>query len=159
MSNYKFINPGLWKGVSADDAVTELERIRAKYGTLKPEYIVEESKGEEALLHKCFQWDNEKAAALWRKEQAATLLRNIVVVTIVEEVEIGNIRAYVNVVQEALPDRTYVPIAQAIVDDKAYADLLAQAKGEMESFVRKYSQITELNRAKAEMLAILADNE
>ena len=157
MSNYKFRNPGLWKGVSADDAAAELNRIREKRGTLKPEFVVEESKDKNAVLHNCFTWDNKKAAELWRKQQASDLIRNIVCIVVNENVE-TEIRAFVNVVTGTLPDRSYTPVTEAILDDTAYKDLLAQAKAEMESFINKYSQIEELNGVKAAMLKALDKN-
>ena len=148
---YQFRNPGLWKGVSADKAVAELERIRSKHGTLRPEIVVEESKPKRAVLHDCFQWDDTAAAQLWRKQQAADLIRNIVVVVVNEQVSC-TVRAMVNVATANDTRRSYIPITEAIHDDAAYKDLLAQAKEEMESFVTKYSQIVELNPVKAEML-------
>ena len=153
-NKYQFRNPGLWKGISADKAVAELERIRQKHGTLKPELVVEESKPKRAVLHNCFQWDDSVAAKLWRKQQAADLIRNIVVVVVDENVTCS-IRAMVNVARSNDSKRSYIPITEAIHDDAAYKDLLRQAKDEMESFVTKYSQIQELNPVKAEMLKII----
>jgi len=158
MSNFKFINPGLWKGVSADDAAAELTRIREKHnGELKPEYVVEESKAEDSVLHNCFQWDDTIAAQMWRKEQASSLIRNIMCVIVHENVE-TEIRAFVNVTMGSSVGRAYTPVTEAIVDDAAYKDLLTQAKEEMESFLKKYTQISELNEVKAAMLKALDPN-
>ena len=154
MSNFRFITPSLWKGVSADDAAAELNRIREKRGFLKPEFVVEESEDENSVLHKCFQWDDTIAAQMWRKEQAASLIRNITCIVVAENVE-TEIRAFVNVTTGTVPTRTYTPITEAILDKTAYQDLLAQAKAELVSFIKKYSQITELNEVKAAMLKVL----
>lgn len=140
--------------MSADKAVKELERIRAKHGTLRPELVVEESKPKRAVLHNCFQWDDTTAAKLWRKQQAADLIRNIVVIVVDENVTCS-VRAMVNVARTDDAKRSYIPITQAIHDDAAYKDLLRQSKDEMESFVTKYSQIQELNPVKAEMLKFI----
>jgi len=152
---FKFINHSLWGGITASDAMAELERIRAKRGELKPEYVVEESTDENAVLHKCFQWDDSIAAKMWRKEQAAALIRNITV-TIVNENVSATVRAVVNVAKSDGKGRSYIPLTQAILDDVAYDDLLAQAKEEMESFIAKYSQLVELNNVKKSMMAVLA---
>jgi hypothetical protein len=154
MSNYKFITPGLWGDVTADEAVVELERIREKYGTLKPEMVVEESKPEGALLHKCFQWDDTKAADMWRKEQARQLIKNITV-TVTNDSVSATVRAIVNVVTSESDKRSYVPLIKAIHDDASYQDLLGQAKADMESFIAKYSQLNELNAVKQAMLFAL----
>lgn len=152
---YKFITPGLWGDLTADKAMAELERIREKRGELKPEYVVEESKDEKAVLHGCFQWDDTIAAQMWRKEQARQLIKNITV-TIVNENVSATVRAVVNVATTNGDGRSYVPLTQAILDDVSYDDLLAQAKAEMESFIAKYSQLTELNSVKKSMMAVLS---
>ena len=150
-NKYVFRNPGLWKGISADKAFAELERIRAKHGVLKPELVVEESRPKRAVLHNCFQWDDTLAAQKYRQSQASDLIRNITVVVVNENVSCS-VRALVNVSRADDQKRSYVPIIEAILDDAAYKDLLEQAKADMESFVTKYGQIAELNPVKAEML-------
>lgn len=151
---YTFANPGLWKGLTAAAAATELERIRQKHGTLKPEAVVEESEPEGAVLHGCFQWDDTIAARLWRNEQAKALIRNIMV-EVSDKTVTCTVRALVNVASEPTAQRSYVPITEAIHNETSYADLLKQAKQEMVSFVKKYNQISELNRVKAEMLKVI----
>lgn len=153
-TEYQFTNPGLWKGLDPEVAVKELERIRKKHGTLKPEIVIEESAPENSVLHQCFQWDDTIAAYLWRKEQARKLITNITVVVVNQDVAY-KVRAMVNVARDESVGRSYIPITEAIHDDTAYKDLLNQAKDEMESFVTKYSQISELNPVKAEMLKVI----
>ena len=148
--HYEFIIPK-YGALSADDAMTELERIRGKYGILLPEDIIEESKDTDSVLHGVFTWDNEVAAIEWRKEQARCLIRNIRVVVTNKEVKTV-VRAYVNVRSSPGEFRSYQPTMEIINNDEAYKDLLEQAKGEMNDFVSKYAQIEELNPVKAEML-------
>ena len=145
----------MYKGVTADKAAEELERIRRKHGILKPELVVEESKSKRAVLHGCFQWDDTVAAAMYRKEQARKLINNITVIVVNENVTC-KVRAMVNVSRAEDAGRSYIPITEAIHNDVAYKDLLNQAKDEMSAFVTKYSQIAELNPVKAEMLKAIA---
>lgn len=149
-SKYKFLNPSLWKGVTADEAMGELERIREKHGLLKPETVIEESRDEKAVLHKCFQWDDSLAAAAWRKEQARQLIKNITVVVTTEHI-VREVRAMVNVSNVDSPIRSYIPISKALDDQTAYKDLLRQAKRDMESFIVKYANIKELDRVRNDM--------
>ena len=148
---YQFITQGLYGKITADRAAAELERIRNKYGTLKPELVVNESRSKRAVLHSIFTWDDAAAAEKWRREQARGLIKNIVVV-VNEETVTCTVRAFVNVRPAEGDKRSYTPINEAVLNDVAYKDLLEQSKSEMESFVTKYSQITELNPVKAEML-------
>ena len=151
-TKYKFTIESLYAGkVTADEAAAELERIRKKHGILRPEIVVEESREASAILHRCFQWDDEIAAEQYRKEQARKLIDSIHVVVVNSDVHYS-VRAFVNVRPADDEQRSYTPLTEAIHDKKMYADLLAQAKAEMSSFVTKYSQIAELNPVKAEML-------
>ncbi len=152
---YKFVIPGLCPGLTADQVVGEFERIREAHGELKPEYVVEESRPEGALLHPLFEWNDTIAADKWRKEQASRLIRNIHVVINNEDIKCS-VRAFVNVSTGKDIHRSYVPMREAILNKDAYEDLLQQAKDEMAAFVRKYSQLEELNGVKAEMLKALA---
>lgn len=156
-SKYQFSTPGLFRGVTAEEAANELIRIREKYGTLEPEYVVDESRDSDAVLHKCFQWDDRKAAELYRKRQAMALIENIKVVVSNERMDIV-VRAFVNVSPAHGVPRSYHPTAEVIHSEEAYKDLLAQAKAEMESFITKYQQIEELNGVKAKMLEVLSQN-
>ena len=151
---YEFIVPSIYAGITADVAARELERIREKHGFLEPEFVVEESRDDGAVLHNLFVWNDEIAAELWRREQARKLIANIRVVVSNQNVEY-RVRAFVNVrpAKEAL--RTYLPIAEAILTDEGYNDLLAQAKADMEAFVEKYRQLEELNPVKAEMMKVI----
>lgn len=154
MNQYTFTIPGLFKGLTPKQVGEEFERIREAHGELKPEYVVEESRPEGALLHDLFQWNDTIAAELWRKEQASKYIRSV-------HVEIRNekvtctVRAFVNVTPAKSQPRQYIPMTEAILNKDAYADLLQQAKEEMAAFVRKYSQLEELNAVKAEMLKLL----
>ena len=71
---------------------------------------------------------------------------------VVNENVTATVRALVNVSTTDDANRSYIPITEAIHDDEAYKDLLRQAKEEMQSFVTKYQQISELNPVKAKML-------
>ena len=148
---YSFAVPGIYKGFTAEEAANELDRIKTRYGKLDPEDVVRESVQPDSVLHNVFQWDDTKAAESYRKEQARKLICSIRV-EIVNNTIAYNVRAYVNVRENKDESRSYVPIQKAIENDHAYADLLNQSKDEMNAFVIKYSQISELNAVKAEML-------
>ena len=154
-TKFEFTVPALYKGkVTADEAAAELERIREKHGILRPEIVVDESREASAVLHRCFQWDDQKAAESFRKEQARKLIDSIQVVIVNSDVHYS-VRAFVNVRPAEDAGRSYTPMTEVIHDAQMYADLLAQAKDEMSSFITKYSQLEELNPVKAAMLRTL----
>lgn len=153
--HYEFTYGYAYKGLTADAVGEELERINEHYGQLTPELVLEESRSEDALLHRCFQWDDAIAAEQWRREQARHIINSIKVVVINEDVKIA-VRAFVNVSPGPGEYRRFVPMAKVIENKEAYNDLLEQARGDMEDFITKYSQIEELNVIKAEMLKELS---
>ena len=154
-TKYQFSVESLYKGkVTAEDAAAELERIREKHGIIRPEIVVDESRDEDAVLHKCFQWDDKLAAESFRKEQARKLIDAIQVVIVNNNVNYS-VRAFVNVRASDDDRRSYRPLTEAIHNEEMYKDLLSQAKEEMSAFVTKYSQIEELNPVKAQMLQVL----
>ena len=158
MGKYNFKIPSLYRGITADEAAEELDRIRQKYGTLRPEYVVEESREESSVLHQCFQWNDAVAAEKYRTSQARKLIDNITCEMVNENVPIV-VRAFVNVQVEENGTRSYTPIKEAMLNDASYIDMLEQAKSEMESFIEKYRQIGELGDVKREMMKVITGVE
>lgn len=76
-NKYSWIRSGFAKGINPDEAIAELERIEANYGTLTPENILDASVSEEALFHPLFTWDNNQAAHKCRLQEARIILNNI----------------------------------------------------------------------------------
>ena len=68
------------KGVKADAAAAELERIYATHGALQPSVIVEESKPKDAPLHPAFEWRDNVAAEEYRLFQARNIVRCVHVI-------------------------------------------------------------------------------
>lgn len=91
--NYEWKMPSFAKGLSASDAVKELERIETIYGAINTANVLKEASNPDNLFHRCFEWDDTNAAHKWRLEQARKLLNNINVV-IVSDGEEKHIGAY-----------------------------------------------------------------
>lgn len=126
--------------VSAQEAGKELERITDKFGALTPELVVEESKSETAVLHNCFEWDDQKAAEKYRVVQAHQILRTITArIPSSDGKEPVSVRAFVHI------DGNYETVAKAISVPDMYQSLLNDAMKEMESFRQKYRNIQELS--------------
>jgi len=67
-------------GIDAQTAGSELDRIRRRYGTIRPDVVVDEARPEEAPLHPAFEWRDPVAAEQWREHQASTLIKVVRVV-------------------------------------------------------------------------------
>lgn len=103
--------------VSAQQLGKELERIVAKHdGRATPAVIVEESKPKAAVLHGEFEWQDRRAAALYREYQARNLVN---VLTVIHEDTTGKemepVQAIVSV-QEGKGQSSYQPIEAVFAD-------------------------------------------
>ena len=67
-------------GIDAQTAGSELDRIRRRDGTIRPDVVVDEARPEEAPLHPAFEWRDPVAAEQWREHQARTLIKVVRVV-------------------------------------------------------------------------------
>lgn len=135
--------------VPAQIAGEELERIENKYGELSPQKVLDESRSENAVLHSCFEWNNDVAAEKYRLSQAHDLIRHITVKVIQkEQEEPTQIRAFVNTSpnptqREPFPG-TYISVSKAMSDEATRRQVLLNAWSELQAFSRKYSNLSEL---------------
>ena len=84
MEGYKWKLAGLGKGVDVALVVEELTRLQEVNRILTPEVVVRAAENSESVLHKLFEWDDNKAAYNWRLQQARTILNNIEVTIITD---------------------------------------------------------------------------
>ena len=84
MEGYKWKLAGLGKGVDVALVVEELTRLQKVNRILTPEVVVREAEDNNSILHKLFEWDDNKAAYNWRLQQARTILNNIEVTIITD---------------------------------------------------------------------------
>jgi hypothetical protein len=100
-------------GVDAQTAGSELDRIRRRDGTLRPDVVVDEARPEEAPLHPAFEWRDPVAAEQWREHQASTLIKIVrVVPTAPIEERVASVRP---VTQAATPMvERYDPMAREV---------------------------------------------
>jgi hypothetical protein len=81
MKKYKFRPGSSVRGVSAQDAGEELERIRQEHdGKLLTDDILSEAARPENVLHPHFVWDDQIAGREYRRWQARMLPRSIRIV-------------------------------------------------------------------------------
>lgn len=127
--------------IDAQKAGAELERIAEKHGSLKPSSVVDESRQEGSILHKCFEWDDEQAAEKYRCRQAQDMIRNIVTVKIGQIDTLNPIRAFVSFRRE----HEYVPIQQVLNSSAMLENMLDAAMKELEAFHRKFAALDSLS--------------
>lgn len=136
--------------IPAQQAGEELERIGQKCGALTPENVVHESRDCNAVLHGCFEWNDAKAAELYRVAQASKIIRTIVVdVKETDDSFPVRVRAFFAV------DGEYQSVRKVVTDSSIYEKVLEEAKAELSAFQNKYSALEALHGVCSEIDKLL----
>lgn len=105
-----------------------------------PQQIVELARNKETELHKCFEWNNDKAADNWRNHQARLIVNHLVFVTPEEEEKPEyEVRFF-----QRVTDDGYKPTIKIMQNEDEYRMLLDKAKSELRTFSQKYHSLMEL---------------
>ena len=135
MEMYEWKVKGLYK---ADP--TKVHEEIEKIDEITPENIVSRARDKNSELHKCFEWDDTKAAGKYRLWQARNICANLIIVE--RETEEQQPRAF----YVAGQNESYQPIQTILRDEDSYQKLLTRAKAELKSFKQKYSMLKELQQ-------------
>lgn len=109
-------------------------------GGLTAQRLVDVSRPESAPLHDDFEWNNDKAAEMFRQEQARHMIQNIVVIAD-ETPKQEQTRAFVHIVTEENTEGSYEPIHVVLHDEDKTAILIKCAERELAAFRAKYAGI------------------
>ena len=125
---------------------------------LTPETLVEDAKPKESFLHPNFEWNDAKAAEIYRKETARAMMRSLVMVRYQDSPEdMEPVRAYVHVGKRT--DRGYTSIIRAMSDEKLAEEVIAQAKKDLQAFRRKYQSYEYLHEAVGNISRVMGSIE
>jgi len=131
--------------VSAEAAAREVERVRLKYGEVRPSLLVEEARPVDSILHSEFNWDDTKAADLYRRVQARLLIQSIEVV-IVSRGEETTTRALVSVkASESSPRKSFQEVEAVLGSPFMRDQMLQSALLELSRFRKKYAKLRKLS--------------
>ena len=121
-----------------------------------PQQIIEAAMDPQHVLHDEFEWDDTKAARLYRLEQARYLVRAIKVeyeqaaLHPEKDVRIITTRAFSHTKSGG-----YRPTLEVLEDDELRKELLDNALRALKQFTAKYAILTELSELIPEMEAII----
>lgn len=105
----------------------------------------------ESPLHPCFEWDDVRAAELFREDQARHVLSSIRVVQRSDDPrkEVTTLHAYVSLEEEVGGEkqRAYVPIARVFSDGDLLKQAIEKAAAELRSFEDRYAEFDAIARA------------
>lgn len=126
----------------AGEALNRLEK--AHNGLLEPEMVVEAARPEDSPLHPHFEWDDTKAAGLYRVDQARELIRAVTIDISHSNIEPRTIRAFVNL--EVDGQQGYMSTPRAMSDVDLRKQVLARAFAELEAWRARHAELSELAR-------------
>ncbi len=136
-----------WKvGLFQADATKCYKEITSIGDEVTPQQIVSRAKDPDTELHKCFEWDNNKAADSYRLFQARKVLGNIIVLTMdTKKPKADPIQFRVLMKNETGQGSGYKQTLVMVKNEDEYQKLLEQAKRELRAFKTKYSCLVELS--------------
>ena len=126
-----------YKGVDAQKVADEITGIGE---SVSPQDIVNRARDETSELHKCFEWDDTKAAEKWRIQQA----RQITYFLVIKEDEKPHDRPEVRFFVTPKNGEGYKKTEYVVKIDSEYEKLLKQAWAELRAFKQRYSTLKEL---------------
>jgi len=132
-------------GIPAQTVGERLEYLRQKHRKITPKIIVSDAKPKNSVLHKAFEWNNTRAADLYRLDQAKYILRSIVICTLPNGQKCAPTKMWVNIQNGAHKNkRENVHIYDAMNNPKLRRLVIKQALAELEQWRKRYEDYVEL---------------
>lgn len=135
--------------VKAEDAGAELERIQEKYGEITPQILLDESRPVTSVMHKCYEWDDSKAAEKWRLQQSRMIMSCLTVTYEgreegSEELKTIEVRAFQNVSPER--NGKFIHVKNAMESQEYRDEVIRRALRELAEYRNKYASLSELSK-------------
>jgi len=131
-----------------DEIRKELTAIANRKGGLTPKTLLAVAQNPKSRLHQYFTWDDTEAARKFREFQAYELIRRVKVTIETPDAKEITVRAFWPVKQverdgtiNAGRPGSYLPLAEAMQNEGALAQIIAAAKSELRAFSVKYKQL------------------
>ena len=123
------------------DAQKVADEISSIGLSVKPEEIVDKARDEHTELHKCFEWDDTKAAEKYRVHQARQIVCHLIVKEVNDEPQKQEVRFFYKTDNQ----EGYKSVSYIMRNEDEYQKLLDRALSELKAFEKKYSTLKELN--------------
>lgn len=119
-------------------------------GRLTPRIVVDAARPLESPMHGVFEWDDLRAAELYREDQARHVLSSIRILQRDEGKAPSTIlHAFVNLTEQVGDDkdRFYVPLARVLSDEDLLNQAVNNALAELRAFEDRYASFDRIARA------------
>ena len=133
------IDSTYWKvGIFKADAKRCAEEILS-LDEIEPETVLDKARDPNTELHKCFEWNDSKAAEEYRKIQAGQVIRYLVIKSKTEDKGETQYR----LLHKTEAKEPYKPITFIVQHEDEYAKMVQRAWNELEVFKKKYQSLSE----------------
>ena len=102
---------------------------------------MDKARDEHTELHKCFEWDDTKAAEKYRVHQARQIVCHLIVKEVNDEPQKQEVRFFYKTDNQ----EGYKSVSYIMRNEDEYQKLLDRALSELKAFEKKYSTLKELN--------------
>ena len=133
--------------VSAQEAGDHIEKLDRIHGEVTPQILLDDSRPENALLHPCYEWDDEKAAEKYRLHQSKMIIGNLVCVSVsdADQTLPEPVRAFISV-NDRNEKAKYRPTVIALSDAEMKKKAFENAERELEMFKKKYKDLIDVEK-------------
>ena len=120
-----------------------VEQIEDEYGSVTKERLLEVSRPNDSVTHSLFEWDDPKAAEMYRLDQAKHIIGALRVVYVNSDCEQVTVKAFVNV-SELSDKAAYRNVEVVLQDEDSREIYLKRVQNELNAFVKRNKNIKEL---------------
>lgn len=118
----------------------ELSKLAGTEGELTPIMVVEAARNPRNLLHKHFEWNDEKAAAAYRLDQARNLIRSVVVED--DDSAEGRSQAFISISDKG--GTSYRTLSAVKNSADLQAKVLAAAERDLAAWQKRYHALADV---------------
>lgn len=122
----------------------EIMQICDDLQSATPQAILEKAKDSNTELHKCFTWDDTKAAEKWRLQEARILVCNIKIVD--EKSEKEPVQTSIRFFYKTDNDSGYKPTQLILRREDEYKKLLERCSNELRAIKNKFQNLSEFDQ-------------
>jgi hypothetical protein len=139
----------------------ELDMLQRTHGqVLTPRVVVDHARADKSALHKCFTWDDAKAAELHRENEARSIIRSIRIITDNAIDDPTPHRVFVNIDGlEGQDEQAYVPMTRVLSDPELFERARRQFLSDLQAFKRRYQEFESLVAPLLEVESVIAAME
>lgn len=130
------------KKITPEVVGQELERIHEVNGTLRPQFVVDAARPEEAPLHPAFEWDDFVAAEQYRNAQARSMIKTVQIIHEESEDEVLE-PVYINVSRQ---DSAYEPVQKVVTTPDLFEAAFSQVCGRLHAAQQAMQELQRLAR-------------